>query len=68
MASAVFYSIDVKASRNRSIPDGIFAGRYKRYGWLYAMKMLYLVKGERVNLTLISTIIGMNSTENNLLS
>jgi hypothetical protein len=32
------------------------------------MKMLYLVKGERVNLTLISTIIGMNSTENNLLS
>ncbi len=49
MASAVFYSMDVKASRNHSIPDGIIAGRFKRFGWLNAIKNAiidYLVKGE----------------------
>ncbi len=37
--------MDVKASRNHSIPDRIFAGRYKRYGWLNAIKNAVFGKG-----------------------
>jgi hypothetical protein len=45
MASAVFYSMDVKASRNHSIPDGIIARRYKTYGGLNAIKNAVFGKG-----------------------